>query len=447
MAVYAERRVLAILFLGFASGLPLALTGQTLAVWMKEEGVSLTAIGLFALVGLPYVLKFAWAPAIDAVRIPLLTRWLGRRRAWLITTQLALIAAIVALGSIDPVATPVATATVALMVAFCSASQDIVIDAFRIESLTEDRQAAGMANYVAGYRVALLVSTAGMFEAVTMLQGGGLEGAAGWFVGYAIAASLVAIGMVTVLLSREPGGPEGADEPKRADRAGRAQERGIFPAAVIDPFREFITRPIWLAVLLFVMLFKFGDAFAGIMTAPFVLDIGFDKTDYGRIVKLFGLIAVLLGGFTGGYVYRVAGVVRSLWIAGIIQMLSNLMFVLQAYTGADYVLLVLTIGVENFTGGIGTVIFVAFISGLCRDRAYTATQFALLTALSAVGRTVLSASAGWFAENIGWPSFFLLTTAAAVPGLLLLWWLVRVGAIAAAPVGPRASAPASRHRA
>ncbi len=346
-----------------------------------------------------------------------------------IATQLALIAAIVALGSIDPAATPVATATVALTVAFCSASQEH-------RRSTQDRGRRD-----GQLRLAIASRCRGDVRSRTILQGGGLEG---WFAGYAIAASLVAIGMVTVLLSREPDGPEGPDEPKRA---GRAQERGVFPAAMIDPFREFITRPMWLAVLLFVMLFKFGDAFAGIMTAPFVLDIGFDKTDYGRIVKLFGLIAVLLGGFTGGYVYRVAGVVRSLWIAGIIQMLSNLMFVLQAYTGADYVLLVLTIGVENFTGGIGTVIFVAFISGLCRDRAYTATQFALLTALSAVGRTVLSASAGWFAENIGWPSFFLLTTAAAVPGLLLLWWLVRVGAIAAAPVGPRASAPASRHRA
>ena len=403
---------------------------------MKEEGVSLTAIGLFALVGLPYVIKFAWAPLVDAARIPFLTRWLGRRRAWLITTQLALIAAIVALGSVDPVAVPAVSAALALAVAFCSASQDIVIDAFRIESLPDDRQAAGMANYVAGYRVALLVSTAGMFEVVAMFQGAGLVGTAGWFAGYAIAASLIAIGMVTVLLSREP------DDPGQEARARHARERGAFAAAVIDPFREFVSRPMWLAVLLFVMLFKFGDAFAGIMTAPFVLDIGFDKTDYGRIVKLFGLIAVLLGGFTGGYVYRVAGIVRSLWIAGIIQMLSNLMFVLQANVGADYGLLVLTIGVENFTGGIGTVIFVAFISGLCRERAYTATQFALLTALSAVGRTVLSASAGWFADTIGWQSFFLLTTAAAVPGLLLLWWLARVGAIEVTPVSESKTVPA-----
>ena len=424
VSVYAERRVLAILFLGFSSGLPLALTGQTLSVWMKEEGVSLTAIGLFALVGLPYVVKFAWAPLIDAVRVPLLTRWLGRRRAWLVTTQIALIAAILGLGSIDPVAAPVVTAALALAVAFCSASQDIVIDAFRIESLAEDRQAAGMANYVAGYRIALLVSTAGMFEIVAIVQADGLGGTAGWFIGYAIAAALIAIGLVTVLMSREP------EDPNRSTAIARARDHGAFVAAVVDPFREFTQRPMWLAVLVFVMLFKFGDAFAGIMTAPFVLDIGFDKTDYGRVVKVFGFAAVLIGGFAGGYVYRVAGTVRSLWIAGLIQMLSNLMFVWQAIAGADYAVLVLTIGVENFTGGAGTVIFVAFISNLCRDRAYTATQFALLSALAAVGRTVLSASAGWFAETIGWPSFFVLTTIAAIPGLMLLWWLVRADAIA-----------------
>ena len=416
-AVYADRRVIAILFLGFASGLPLALTGQSLAVWLKEDGVSLTAIGLFALVGLPYVLKFFWAPVIDAVRVPLLSRLMGRRRSWLVTTQAALILAIVALGSIDPAADPLATAAIALIVAFCSASQDIVIDAFRIESLDEPQYAAGMANYVAGYRVALLVSTAGLFELVSLLQASG-DAASGWFVGYAVMAGLLAIGVVTVLLSREP-------DSVRPEETVARPFRERFARAVLAPFADFTRRPDWLAILLFVMLFKFGDAFAGIMTAPFVLDIGFDKTDYGRVVKLFGFAAILIGGFAGGYVYRVAGTIRSLWIAGLVQMLSNLMFVWQASVGADMTLLVLTIAIENLAGGLGTVIFVAYLSGLCENRDYTATQFALLSAFSAVGRTVLSASAGWFADALGWVPFFLLTTGAAVPGLVLLWWLAR----------------------
>jgi PAT family beta-lactamase induction signal transducer AmpG len=427
-AVYLEPRVVAMLFLGFSSGLPLGLSGQTLSVWLKEEGVSLTTIGLFALVGLPYVLKFLWAPLIDAVRIPFLTRRLGRRRGWLILTQGALMAAVVVLGLSDPANRPALAAVLALFVAFFSASQDIVVDAFRVESLDENQFAAGMANYVAGYRVAMLAATAGAFELASALQGSGFEGAAGWALTYAAMAVLVLVGVVAVLLSAEPAAPlgGGADKPF-------AQR---FADAVIDPFVDFMARPGWLLILLFVMLFKFGDAFAGIMTAPFVLDIGFDKTDYGRVVKVFGFAATLIGGFAGGYVYRVAGPVRSLWLAGLAQMGSNLMFVWQAWAGAEMGLLFATIGIENLTGGLGTVIFVAYLSGLCQDRRYTATQYALLSALSAVGRTVLSASAGWFAEQIGWAPFFVLTTAAALPGLALLWWIARPGA----PTRPTAAA-------
>ena len=436
LRVYTRPRVLAILFLGFSSGLPLALTGQTLAGWLTEEGVSLTAIGLFALGGLPYVLKFLWAPLIDAVRLPLLARLFGRRRAWLFATQAALIVAVIALGLNEPAARPLLTAAFALAVASAAASQDIVIDAFRIESLEPSQFAAGMANYVAGYRVALLISTAGTFELVSLLQGAGLAGSRGWLAGYVVMASLVAVGIVTVLLSREPAALEAPNAVK--DEGERlASPAARFAEAVSAPFADFARRPDWLAILLFVMLFKFGDAFAGIMTAPFVLDIGFDKTDYGRVVKVFGFAAVLLGGFAAGGVYRIAGTVRSLWLAGLVQMLSNLMFVWQASAGADMTLLVLTIAVETLAGGFGTVIFVAYLSALCENRAYTATQFALLSALSAVGRTVLSASAGWAAEHMGWVPFFLLTTAAALPGLALLWWLTRTS-LAARPAAPSA---------
>jgi MFS transporter, PAT family, beta-lactamase induction signal transducer AmpG len=417
-AVYAEPRVLAVLFLGFSSGIPLALTGQTLSVWLREAGVSLGVIGLFSLVGLPYVLKFLWAPAMDALRVPWLARRLGRRRAWLILTQLALFGAVIGLGANDPMAQPLVAASLALLVAFCSASQDVAIDAFRVESLEPSQFAAGMANYVAGYRVALLVSTAGAFEIASVFQGSGLPGRAGWAATYAVMAALVLIGMATVLLSREP-----ADGPEGDNRDVPPLRRLI--AAAIDPLREFVARPDWVAILLFVMLFKFGDAFAGVMTAPFVLDLGFDKTDYGRIVKLFGFAATLIGGFLGGYVHRLMGPLPSLWVAGIAQAASNLMFVAQASVGAHYGLLVATIGIENLTGGFGTVIFVAYLSGLCRNRAYTATQYALLSALSAVGRTFLSSGAGFVAEQWGWTLFFLLSTAAALPGLALLAYLSR----------------------
>jgi PAT family beta-lactamase induction signal transducer AmpG len=428
LAIYAEPRVLAVLFLGFSSGIPLALTGQTLVVWMRETGVSLEVVGLFGAVGLPYTLKFLWAPLFDAVSVPLLGRWLGRRRAWLVTTQACLIAALLALATHDPATNLELTALLAFIVAFCSASQDIVVDAFRVESLEESRLAAGMANYVAGYRVALLVATAGAFEFAALMQGSGFAGDAGWTLTYAVLAMLLLSGTAAALLSKEPP----ADDLVARDAL---PFRRRFVDAVVSPFVEFMTRPGWLAILLFVVLFKFGDALAGVMTAPFVLDLGFDKTDYGRIVKLFGFAATLLGGFAGGALYQFLGPLRGLWLAGLVQMASNLLFVWQAHMGEVMWALIVTIGGENFTGGFATVIFVAYLSGLCRNRAYTATQYALLSALAAVSRTLLSTSSGFLAEGLGWAGYYALTTAAALPGLLLLWWLARhyAESFAAAP--------------
>jgi len=418
ITVYLEPRVLAVLFLGFSSGIPLALTGQTLSVWMRERGISLATIGVFALVGLPYVLKFLWAPLIDALRVPLLHRWLGRRRAWLVVTQTALILSIAALGSNDPEANPALTAALALLVAFCSASQDIVVDAFRVESLTQDQLAAGMANYVAGYRVALLVSTAGAFEIAAWFQQAGLPGSRGWFATYAVLALLVLVGTAAILLSREPPAPE-ADAAARQDWAKRLQ------TSAIDPLKDLLLRPEAIAILLFIVLFKFGDAFAGRMTAPFVLDLGFDKQDYGRVVKVFGFAATLLGGFVGGSLFRLLGPVRGLWLGGSCEILSNLLMACLAQVGANLYFLIVTIGVENFCIGASTVIFVGYLSSLCHNRAYTATQYALLSALSAVSRTVLSAPAGSAAEWLGWTGFFLLAAAATIPGLVLLWFMSR----------------------
>jgi len=427
-AVYREPRVIALVFLGFSSGLPLGLTGQTLAVWLSEEGLSLTAIGLFALVGLPYVLKFLWAPALDAIRVPWLGRRFGRRRGWLLLTQGALLLAVLGLGLTDPKESLALTAALALVVAFCSASQDIAVDAFRVESLEPSQYGAGMATYTLGYRVAMLVATFVAFELASLFQAAGAAGSTGWSLTYAVMAALVVIGAVTVLASREPAEPVA---PAVTAPAGAAPVRalGRNRTAVVGPFSDFLKREDWLLILLFVVLFKFADAFAGIMTAPFVLDLGFDKTDYGRIVKVFGLIATLAGGFAGGAVFRRFGAIPSLWLAALVQIASNLMFVLQAGAGADHGLLVATIGIENLAGGFGSVIFVAYLSALCTNRAYTATQYALLSALAAVGRTVLSASAGWFAAELGWVSFFLMTMVAGVPGLVLLWWIARAQAL------------------
>ncbi|WP_342643135.1 AmpG family muropeptide MFS transporter [Rhodoligotrophos ferricapiens] len=426
LRVYLEPRVLIVMFLGFSSGLPLALSGSTLAIWMADRGVDLAAIGLFALVGLPYTIKFLWAPIVDAWNIPLLTRLLGRRRAWLVLSQLLLIAAILFLGSLNPVISPWLVALGAILLAAASATQDTVIDAFRVESLNVDQQAAGMAVFVPAYRVGLLISSAFVIALVGWLEHEGVAASSVWFYGYAAMAVLMVVGIAASLLATEPEASEKAQAEEMA-----ATEQGEHPgnpvvklwSAALGAFADFLTKPHVAAILLFVLLYKFCDAFAGVMTGPFVIRIGFDKTAYAAIVKGVGFFAVLLGGFVGGVLARAYPMAACLWIAGILQTFSNLVFSWLAWMGTDLTALGVAISVENFTGGIGTVIFVAYLSSLCTSPLHTATQYALLSALSAVGRTVLASTSGYVAEMTGWIWFFVLTALAAIPSLILLAWL------------------------
>jgi len=425
LAVYLKPRVLIVLFLGFSAGLPLALSGSTLLVWMREAGVDLGTIGLFALVGTPYTIKFLWAPIVDALDVPVLSSLLGRRRGWLIFSQLLLIAAIVFLAFCNPAAAPWLVALGALLVATASATQDIVIDAFRIESLPESEQAAGMASYVAAYRIGMLASTAGALFLVSGFEGVGFGKDAAWTAGYLAMATLVVIGIATTLIATEPEKSAAAT----AEHATQAQENPLqrVALAAYGAFSEFLTRKMALAVLAFVVLYKLCDAFAGAMTAPFVIDLGFSRNDYAAIVKGVGLAATLIGGFAGGALARAYPLATSLWIGAFLQMGSNLIFTWQAFMGVDLWALTVTIIVENFTGAIGTVIFVAYMSALCQSPLHTATQYALLTALAAVGRTCLSAGAGFVAERTGWPWFFVLSALTALPSLVLLVWLQRRG--------------------
>jgi MFS transporter, PAT family, beta-lactamase induction signal transducer AmpG len=421
LAVYLQPRVLVVMFLGFSSGLPLALSGSTLLVWMREAGVDLGTIGLFALVGTPYTVKFLWAPVVDALDVPVFTRLLGRRRGWLVFSQLLLMAAIVLLALCDPARAPWLVALGALLVATASATQDIVIDAFRVESLPENEQAAGMASYVAAYRIGMLASTAGALFMVSGFEGLGLDKQPAWSAGYIAMAAFVVIGIAATLFAVEP-------EKSAAAKADHAAHAGDNPLKrVIDAargaFSEFLMRKLALWVLAFVVLFKFCDAFAGTMTAPFVIDLGFSRNDYAAIVKGVGLAATLIGGFAGGALARAYPLVTALWVGALLQMISNLVFTWQALVGVNHWALTATIVVENFTGAIGTVIFVAYLSALCKNPLHTATQFALLTALAAVGRTYLSSGAGFVAEAAGWPLFFIISALAAVPGLVLLAWL------------------------
>jgi MFS transporter, PAT family, beta-lactamase induction signal transducer AmpG len=409
LAIYREPRLLAILLMGFSSGLPLALTGATLGIWLAEAGLSLTAIGLFALVGTAYNFKFVWSPIIDRLPLPVLTRLLGRRRGWAVVIQVLLGLAIVTLGFADPRIDPWWTALGAVAVAFLSASQDIVLDAYRVELLEDHEQAAGAAATQVGYRFGMLAAGAGALYLATFF---------GWQATYAVMGALMGVGILTVLATREPSREGTAAKPVPTTLGAWLQD------AVVAPFADFVTRPNWILILVFVVLYKFGDALAGTVSSPFYVAMGFSKIEIANVSKIFGVISTLVGVALGGVVTFRLGLVRGLMVCGILQMLSNLMFAIQAMVGYDVPMLMATIAIENVTGGMGSAAFVAYLSSLC-NVSYTATQYALLSSLAATARTMLSSSGGWLAESLGWIPFFLVTVLAAVPGLLLLVWLSR----------------------
>ncbi|MGA2088512.1 MAG: AmpG family muropeptide MFS transporter [Stellaceae bacterium] len=403
LRVYADRRMLAILLMGFSSGLPLALTGATLAIWLKESGVTLTSIGLFAQVGLAYNLKFLWSPAMDRVRVPLLTGILGRRRSWAVTVQAALALALLAMALCDPAINLGRVVLAAAVVAFLSASQDIVIDAYRIELLGEREQGAGAAATQVGYRVGMIASGAGALYLASYF---------GWFWSYAGMSALMLVGIATVLMTREP----------KAVKAPK--EKNWFERSVAAPFAEFASRRGWVLILVFVVLYKFGDALAGIMSNPFYIALGFSKIEIANVAKLFGAGASVAGIFLGGLLVYRLGLMRALLACGALQMLSNLMYILQYWAGPDPSVLAMTIAAENVTGGMASAAFVAYLSRLCNP-AFTATQYALLSALAATARTVLASGGGFLADRLGWTAFFAASTLACLPALGLLLYLMR----------------------
>jgi MFS transporter, PAT family, beta-lactamase induction signal transducer AmpG len=423
LAVYFKRRVLVVLLLGFSSGLPIVLIGSTLQAWMTQSGVDVRTIGLFAAVGIPYSIKFLWAPFADALEIPLLSRLLGRRRGWLLFTQLWLIGAIVLLGLTDPAASPLIVAIGALFVATASATQDIVIDAFRVESLQESEQAAGLASYIAAYRIGALVSGAGALLFVTVLRASlNLTERAAWTACYAVMAVLILIGILATLLAAEPDRSSVVEAEHGVEAARESWIERAFRAAV-DSFRDFLSRDLAVVVLLFVTLFKLADALAFSLSTNFTLGLGFSLTQIATIRNGIGFLATLIGGFTGGFIARALPLATSLWIGALLQTLMILFFSLQAYVGMNTAMLTATTTIEFFTDAIGTVIFVAYLSVLCKNPLYTATQFALLNALAALGRTFFSLGSGYIQHVTGWVWFFVICALAGLPALGLLAWL------------------------
>lgn len=400
-----DRRFLTMLALGFSAGLPFPLTAFVLRQWMAEAQVDLTAIGLTALIGLSYSLKFLWSPLLDQGAPPLFRRW-GQRRGWLGTIQPLLALAIMGVGLTDPVAHPGWMAGLAVLVAFLSASQDIVIDAYRIEVLEETQQGYGLACYVWGYRGALLVAGAGALATV---------GFAGWAGAYAMCAALILmVGFVATAFAPRP--VEAA--PRALHWAGRMR------AGMVDPFLDFMRRPAWPAILGFVSLYKLGEALAHVMTTPFYRELGFSRLDVAQVSSVFGLFATLLGALAGGWLIRRIGVAKALVITGLGQMLSNLMYVALARAGHDMGMLWLQVGVENVTGGLADAAFLTYLGSLTR-RSFTATQYALLSSLAALPLHTIGGSSGWLAARLGWENFFIMTTLAALPAMVLMLYLLR----------------------
>ncbi len=396
LAVFRSRRIAVITFLGFASGLPLALTGGTLQAWMTVSGVDLRTIGIFGLVGLPYTLKFLWSPFMDRFIPPLL----GRRRGWIMITQACLVIGISSMAFSSPQSAPFVLAMLAFFVAFTSASQDIVIDAYRTDVLHERERGVGAGVFVTGYRIAALVS-----GALALI----LSDRIGWQNTYLLMAGIMGIGIIATLAGPAPA--ENAAPPRNMKEA------------VWGPMKDYFSRNAALWLLMLIILYKLGDAYAGTLTTAFLLKgPGFSPSDVGTINKGLGFASVIIGAIIGGTLMVRLGLYRSLLIFGILQALSNLSFVLLAVAGKNYAVLIFTVAFENLTGGMGTSAFVSLLMAMCNHR-YTATQYALLSSLAALGRIFISPTSGFLAEAVGWPSFFFVTFLVALPGLLLLRWL------------------------
>lgn len=399
LSLMFQKRMLVILLLGIASGLPLALSANTLQAWFASEGVGIVLVGFLGLVGQPYAFKFLWAPLLDKYRLP----YLGWRRGWILTLQAILACILVLMGFQDPSTSAYQLIFLAVCLAAISATQDIVIDAYRTELLLPEERGIGASMSVGGYRTAMIIS-------------GGLGLMIAHYVGfqvlYFIMAGFMGIGMLAILMGPEPHHPV------------QKKEISLLNTFIL-PFKEFLSRENALLLLAFIIFYKLGDAFAQSLVTAFLLKgVGFTLLEIGGIYKTVGLAATLLGVFIGGAWMVRLGLFRSLLYFGILQALTNLLFYALAKVGPNYSLMVGTVFLENFAGGLGTAAYLALLMSLCNIR-FTASQFALLSALSAVGRIYVGPASGYLVEAYGWPTFFIYSVLFALPGLLLLCVLRR----------------------
>ncbi len=396
LEIFRSRRIAFITLFGFSSGLPLALSYGTLQAWMAVDGVNMKTIGAFALVGLPYTLKFLWAPLMDRFVPP----FLDRRRGWILLTQIMLFAGIAGMALLSPSEMPVAAAAIALFIAYSSASQDIVVDAYRTDVLREKERGLGAAVFVTGYRIAMIVS-----GAIALIMADQI----GWRATYFAMAAIMGIGMLASIFGPSP---ENIIVPPRS-----------MSEAVWGPLKDFFARRGAVRFLLLIVLYKLCDAYAGALLSPFLIrGVGFSLTEVGTMNKLFGFASLIAGGIIGGTLMVTLGLFRSLMIFGVLQAVSILSFAALAWVGKSYPMMIFAVAFENMTGGMGTAAFVALLMALCNQR-FSATQYALLSSIAALGRTFIAPTSGFLVEAVGWTGYFVFATLTAMPALGILWWL------------------------
>jgi len=409
--------------MGFFSGLPLLLTSATLGTWLADVGVNKTTIGLFALVGIPYSLKFLWASFLDTnIKLRLLKK-MGRRRIWILIFQILICVNIFIMAHIDPVINTMQMAIFAITLAFFSASQDIAIDAWRIEINEEKELGLGAALYVTGYRIALLAAGAGALVIADIYS---------WKLSFILLSCIYPLGIILVLSIK-------IEDKSSNVKVIEKSIKNIIEERVLKPFYDFIIKKNWILILVFIACFKWGDALLGVLSQPFMLEIGFSKSEIAAISKVYGLAATLIGLFVGGYFISKYGIILALWITAFLQLFSNLVFILLALKGHDLYILMLTISIENLSGGMGTAAFIAYLSSLCNVQ-FSAFQYALLSSFMSFSRTWLASPAGWIIDNLNWNEyfnffgifiiqnsswigFFIVTAFFSIPAIILLHFI------------------------
>ena len=418
IAGYTHPKVIAVLFLGFSSGLPILLVASTLGAWLSDNGIAIREIGYFAYVTLPYSFNYLWAPVVDNVSLGWLTRRFGRRTSWMLLAQGALMLLLLAMGTLNPSSSLLEVAVIATLACFFSATQDIVIDAYRTEFLDKEQYGQGAAVAVFGYRLGMLVAGAGALYIAEYI---------GWEVVYPAMGLCMLVGVVTVLFAGEP------EHSKSVTPYEAKDTRDWLNHAVVKPFKDFMQRhKHWLLILLFILFYRVPDGFIGKITTPFLMDIGFEKATIATIGKLYGFGATIAGMFIGGALIGRLGVPRCLWIFLIFQIIANLMYAAQAGVGVDPSFLALTIGMDNLSGGMIAAAAIAYMMSLC-NLSYTATQYALLSSLASLASTTLAGQAGWIAEDYGWEFMFCLSAVMGIPALLALGLMRRRGTLEMKP--------------